>query len=519
MVPSAKRTGLNLETVMNGNDQHSRRVLSARRIGLMATTIAGIGAAALFLAPHANPSAALFASSAHAQNLSEQAQQLPQHPVGFADIVAKVKPAVISVRVRVERTTQGPDEQELPTPPGLDRFFRRFGMPENGEGRHQLITGQGSGFFITADGYAVTNNHVVQNADKVQVTTDDGKTFTAKVIGTDSRTDLALIKIDGNDFPYVKLAEHTPRVGDWVLAVGNPFGLGGTVTAGIVSARGRDIGAGPYDDFIQIDAPVNKGNSGGPAFDVDGDVIGVNTAIFSPSGGSVGIAFAIPADTVKSVVAQLRDKGNVTRGWIGVQIQPVTPELAESLGLKKASGALVSEPQANSPAAKAGITSGDVITSVDGNSVADARELARRIGTMAPGATVKLTLIHQGEEKTVSITLGTLPAERQAANQQNDRPMADSEIPKLGLTLATGSQSGEQGNGVLVTAVDPNGVAADHGFQVGDVILDVGGKAVSKPADVTKQVSDARKEGKHALLFRLKSGEGTRFVALPLGNA
>ena len=406
-------------------------------------------------------------------------------------------------------------------PPGspFDRFFRRFGMPENGEGRHQLITGQGSGFFITADGYAVTNNHVVQNADKVQVTTDDGKTFTAKVIGTDSRTDLALIKIDGNDFPYVKLAEHTPRVGDWVLAVGNPFGLGGTVTAGIVSARGRDIGAGPYDDFIQIDAPVNKGNSGGPAFDVDGDVIGVNTAIFSPSGGSVGIAFAIPADTVKSVVAQLREKGNVTRGWIGVQIQPVTPELAESLGLKKASGALVSEPQPNSPAAKAGITSGDVITSVDGNSVADARELARRIGTMAPGATVKLTLVHQGEEKTVSITLGTLPAERQAANQQNERPTADSEIPKLGLTLAIGGQSGEQGNGVLVTAVDPNGVAADHGFQVGDVILDVGGKAVSKPADVTKQVSDARKEGKHALLFRLKSGEGTRFVALPLGNA
>jgi serine protease Do len=510
-----------LEKVMNGNDRHSRRVLSARRIGLMATTIAGLGAAALFLAPHANPAAALFASSAHAQNLSEQAQQLPQHPVGFADIVTKVKPAVISVRVRVERTTSGSDEQELPMAPGspFDRFFRRFGMPENGEGRHQLITGQGSGFFITADGYAVTNNHVVQNADKVQVTTDDGKTYTAKVIGTDSRTDLALIKIDGNDFPYVKLAEHTPRVGDWVLAVGNPFGLGGTVTAGIVSARGRDIGAGPYDDFIQIDAPVNKGNSGGPAFDVDGDVIGVNTAIFSPSGGSVGIAFAIPADTVKSVVAQLREKGNVTRGWIGVQIQPVTPELAESLGLKKASGALVSEPQPNSPAAKAGITSGDVITSVDGNSVADARELARRIGTMAPGATVKLSLVHQGEEKTVSMTLGTLPAEHQAANQQNGRPTADSEIPKLGLTLAIVSQSGEQGNGVLVTAVDPNGVAADHGFQVGDVILDVGGKAVSKPADVTKQVSDARKEGKHALLFRLKSGEGTRFVALPLGNA
>jgi serine protease Do len=505
--------------MMTVNEQPMRRVLSARRIGLMATTVAGLGAAALFLTPHANPSAALFASSAHAQNLSQQAQQLPQHPVGFADIVAKVKPAVISVRVRLERTAAGPGGDDLPVPPGspFEHFFRRFGMPENGEGRHQLITGQGSGFFITADGYAVTNNHVVQNAENVQVTTDDGKTYTAKVIGTDSRTDLALIKIDGNDFPYVKLAEQSPRVGDWVLAVGNPFGLGGTVTAGIVSARGRDIGAGPYDDFIQIDAPVNKGNSGGPAFDVDGDVIGVNTAIFSPSGGSVGIAFAIPADTVKSVVAQLREKGNVTRGWIGVQIQPVTPELAESLGLKKATGALVSEPQPNSPAAKAGITSGDVITSVDGNAVADARELVRRIGTLAPGTTVKLGLTHQGEEKTVSLTLGTLPAERQAANHQNERPSADSEVPKLGLTLGAGSQSGE--NGVLVVAVDPNGIAADQGFQVGDVILDVGGKVVSRPADVTKQVAEARKEGKHALLFRVKSGEGTRFVALPLGNA
>ena len=247
--------------------------------------------------------------------MSQQAQQLPQHPVGFADIVEKVKPAVISVRVKMERPAHsGLSDDDLPFPPGspFEHFFKRFGMPNSGEGGHRVITGQGSGFFISADGYAVTNNHVVQNAENVEVTTDDGKTYSAKVIGTDPRTDLALIKVDGKDFPYVKLADTTPRVGDWVLAVGNPFGLGGTVTAGIVSARGRDIGAGPYDDFIQIDAPVNKGNSGGPTFDVDGDVIGVNTAIFSPSGGSVGIAFAIPADTVKSVIAQLRDKGSVT---------------------------------------------------------------------------------------------------------------------------------------------------------------------------------------------------------------
>src|SRR6202163_2319676 len=445
---------------------NNSRNRSARRVALLASA-AALGGTILF----SGANFGLHQNSSSAWPNTAQAQTV-QRPVGFADIVEKVKPAVISVRVKLDAGARMMGfEGNSPLAPNspMERFFRRFGLPEGTlpderpAPHNRLVTGQGSGFFITADGYAVTNNHVVDKADTVEITTDDGKTYAAKVIGTDPRTDVALIKVEGrSDFPFVKLSDQAPRIGDWVLAVGNPFGLGGTVTAGIVSARGRDIGAGPYDDFIQIDAPVNKGNSGGPTFDVDGNVIGVNTAIFSPSGGSVGIAFAIPADTVKSVVAQLREKGNVTRGWIGVQIQPVTPELAESLGLKKASGALVSEPHPNSPAAQAGITSGDVITSVDGNSVADARELARRIGTMAPGATVKLTLIHQGEEKTVSITLGTLPAARQAANQQNDRPMTDSEIPKLGWTLATGSQSGEQGNGVLVTAVDPNGVAADH---------------------------------------------------------
>ena len=290
--------------------------------------------------------------SAHAQNLTDKVQQLSQRPVGFADIVEKVKPSVMSVRVKMERPANADSsDQELPFPPGspFERFFKRFGMPNMPNGK-EVITGQGSGFFISADGYAVTNNHVVQNAENVKVTTDDGKTYTRQGHrhrpAHRSRADQDRRQ---RRFPYVKLADAAPRVGDWVLAVGNPFGLGGTVTAGIVSARGRDIGAGPYDDFIQIDAPVNKGNSGGPTFDVDGNVIGVNTAIFSPSGGSVGIAFAIPAETVKNVVAQLRDKGSVTRGWIGVQIQPVTPDIADSMGLKQATGALVAEPQAGQP--------------------------------------------------------------------------------------------------------------------------------------------------------------------------
>jgi serine protease Do len=511
---------------MNGN-LAPRRVLSVRRIGLLATTVAGLGAAAFFVAPNLTPQGTFFAGPAHAQNMSQEAQKLGQRPAGFADIVAKVKPAVISVRVKIDKpagVSLG-DDENAPFPPGspMDRFFRHFGTPNGGgegNGGHHMVTGQGSGFFISADGYAVTNNHVVQDAENVQVTTDDGKTYSAKVIGTDSRTDLALIKVDGKDFPFVHLSDAAPRIGDWVLAVGNPFGLGGTVTAGIVSARGRDIGAGPYDDFIQIDAPVNKGNSGGPSFDVDGNVIGVNTAIFSPSGGSVGIAFDIPADTVKNVVAQLRDKGSVTRGWIGVQIQPVTAEIAEGMGLKKAAGALVSEPQPNSPAAKAGIESGDVIVTVDGNAVTDARDLARRISTMAPGTAVKLSVLHQGQEKTVTVTLGTLPKERAAANAEKSGATPDSDMPKLGLTLAPSTKmSGTDANGVVVTAVDPNGIAADHGFQVGDVILDVGGKSVSNPSDVRKQVADARKDGKRALMFRVKSGEGTHFVALPLGNA
>jgi serine protease Do len=387
--------------------------------------------------------------------------------------------------------------------------------------RHNFTMGQGSGFFISPDGFAVTNNHVVDKAENVEVTTDDGKTYTAKVIGTDPRTDLALIKIEGrNDFPFVRLADASPRIGDWVLAVGNPFGLGGTVTAGIVSARGRDIGAGPYDDFIQIDAPVNKGNSGGPTFDVDGNVIGVNTAIFSPSGGSVGIAFAIPSDTVKTVVAQLKDKGSVTRGWLGVQIQPVTTEIADSMGLKSDKGALVAEPQANSPAMKAGIKSGDVITKVNGEVVNDARSLARRISTLSPGASVKLTLVRGGKEEVVTITLGEMPKERQANAGTQERELNGADVPKLGLSLAPANQvAGSSGEGVVVTQVDPDGPAAERGFKTGDIILDVGGATVSTPSEVKKALADAKGAGKKTVLMRVKSEGGTRFVALPIGNA
>ena len=488
---------------------------TARRLVLLAST-AGLGIAVMLGAPATIPNLPTLSTAALAQSA--------QRPAGFADIVEKVKPAVISVRVKLDEGPQTSNDEGLPFPPGspFDRFFKQFGMPNvpnMPNGRH-YVTGQGSGFFISADGFAVTNNHVVDKAKTVEVTTDDGKTFTAKVIGTDPKTDLALIKVDGQSgFPFVKFADATPRVGDWVLAVGNPFGLGGTVTAGIVSARGRDIGAGPYDDFLQIDAPVNKGNSGGPSFDVNGNVIGVNTAIFSPSGGSIGIGFAIPADTVKTVIAQLEKSGRVTRGWIGVQIQQVTPDIAESLGLKNAEGALVAEPQADSPAAKAGIESGDVITTVDGKPVKNARELARTISSMAPGTSVKLGIWRKGEEKSLTLTLGELPNVRQArARAAPDE--TPGKLGRLGLSLAPASNVAGAGSaGVVVTEVEPDGPAAERGLRTGDVILDVGGKTVSTPADVRTAVQAAHRDGKHTILMRVKSGDQTKFVALPVGNA
>ena len=500
------------------------RAVPARRLVLLAT-VAGLGVAGASVGQNVLHQSLGFNAAA------ANAAEIARRPAGFADLVEKVKPAVISVRVKMDAGAEMMGfDGDMPFPPNshMQRFFHHFGMPdgENAPDNQRrpnghIMTAQGSGFFITADGYAVTNNHVVDKAKAVEITTDDGKTYDAKVVGTDPRTDLALIKVDGrSDFPFVKLAETAPRIGDWVVAVGNPFGLGGTVTAGIVSARGRDIGSGPYDDFIQIDAPVNKGNSGGPTFDMEGNVIGVNTAIFSPSGGSVGIAFDIPAETVKTVVAQLKDKGMVSRGWIGVQIQPVTSDIAESLGLKGTEGALVAEPQADSPAAKAGILSGDVITAVNGHAVKDAHDLARQIGSMTPGATAKLTVWRKGEEKSFSLTLGEVPKGREARAAGPDSDAAGASLPKLGLSLApAGEIAGSGSEGVVVTEVDPDGLASEHGLKSGDVIIEVGGTKVATAADVRKAVGEAQKNGKHAVLMRVKSDDTMKFVAIPFARA
>ncbi|HEY1887067.1 MAG TPA: Do family serine endopeptidase [Roseiarcus sp.] len=455
--------------------------------------------------------------------------QAPAGPASFADVVDRVKPAVVSVKVKLSDADQVDDEGGSDGIPGLPdvpknspfyHFFRHFGMPDNNDGqdhgdrapRHHFAQAQGSGFFISGDGYIVTNNHVVDHASEVTVTTSDGKSMPAKVIGVDSKTDLALLKADGRDFPYVTFAAHTPRVGDWVIAVGNPFGLGGTVTAGIVSARGRDIGSGPYDDFLQIDAPVNHGNSGGPTFNAEGEVVGVNTAIFSPSGGSVGIGFAIASDVVQNVVQQLKDTGSVTRGWIGVQIQNVTADLADDLGLKATTGALVAAAQKDSPAAAAGVKSGDVITAVDGETVADPHDLARRIAALGPKKTVKLAIIRNGSPMTIDVTLGTMPADKTAsAESGNSDNNEGSALAKLGLTLRPAHGQ----DGVVVAEVDPDGAAADKGLKQGDVILEVAGKSVSRPADVAQAIDAAKSDGKKSVLVRVKSNDGEHYLTLP----
>jgi serine protease Do len=447
-------------------------------------------------------------------------------PPGFADIVAKVRPAVIAVTVRIEDAAQSSNADEQEASPQSHPFSQNsplyhyfFGGPEQQQQRPPPARGVelalGSGFFISPDGYAVTNDHVVQHGVSFKVAAEDGKTYTARVIGADLRTDLALLKVDGrSDFPYVRFADREPRIGDWVIAVGNPYGLGGTVTAGIVSARGRHISADTYDDFIQIDAPINKGNSGGPSFDAEGEVIGVNTAILSPSGGSAGIGFAIPSTTANAVIPQLRQKGVVIRGSLGIEIQPVTPEIAGALGLKRVEGVLVAEPQPGGPAAKAGLVPGDVITSVNDQPIQNAHDLAVKIGGTAPGTSVEVGVNHEGNQRTLPITLGELPVTPFKAAVTPPQQ----ETSGLGLGLAPAATiEGPGGKGVIITEIDPDGRAAEKGFAVGDIILDISGIPINTSADVHNAISRAQSSGKHDVLIRVKTrNDRFLFVSVPI---
>jgi serine protease Do len=461
--------------------------------------------------------ACAFAPCSHNATADEINAASPAKPVGFAEIVAKVKPAVIAVTVRLESSAQM-ESEESDTPSRSQPFSENsplhrhfFGTPQRQPSpARQIKMALGLGFFVSSDGYAVTNDHVVEHGISFAIATEDGSTYTAKVVGADLRTDLALLKVDGRkDFPYVRFADHEPRIGDWVIAVGNPYGLGGTVTAGIVSALGRRLDTDTYDDFIQIDAPINKGNSGGPSFDIDGDVIGVNTAIFSPSGGSVGIGFAIPATTVGPVIQQLKEKGVVTRGALGVEVQPVTPDIAHALGLKKVAGALVAEAAPGGAAAEAGIVPGDVVLAVDGRPVASGADLAAKIGSMAPGTAVKITILRDGSERTVSARLGELPVTpfKAAAAPQQQKPSA------LGLTLAPAANS----QGVAITDVDPDGLGAEKGLVAGDIILDVSNHPVHTPRDVHDAIGRAQESGQRAIVMRVRTRNGgIQFMALPI---
>lgn len=512
------------------NSSRARRWIGASALAILA----GIGGGTAFVAATAP-------STAQSAKLLPAAQITPPavtNAPNFADLVEAVKPAVVSIIVEggeKQDTRQlqrgGPqfkfDFPDLPDDHPfkdfMDQFGQQFGQ-EGGQGSGQpqpprKFMAAGSGFAISADGYIVTNNHVVENADKVTVVFDDGKEMTAKVIGTDEKTDLAVVKVEGaTDLPFVKLSETEVRVGEWVVAVGNPFGLGGTVTAGIVSARGRDIAGSAYGDFLQIDAAVNTGNSGGPDFNMNGEVVGVNTAIFSPNGGNVGIAFAIPASVVKQVTGQLIQSGTVTRGFLGVGIQDVTSDIADSVGLKDAAGALVTEPSKDSPADKAGVKSGDVITAVDGQSVSNALDLSRTIAGKNPGTAVELSIWRDGKEQKISVTLGKLDEAAAPTEEQQQAPAEEPAAPaptSVGLTLVPNSG----GEGLLIQDVDPNSPAAEKGFAVGDTILEVNNQAVKSVEDFEKAITAVKDAGRSTALVKAQRDGNTRFIGLPITEA
>ncbi len=444
-------------------------------------------------------------------------------PLNFGDLVEKVQPAVVNISV----TTTQPEQADMPSfPQGSPfEFFKRFeqnrqAVPNMPQPHAQ---GLGSGFIIDADGYVVTNHHVVAQADEITVTLNDGTRYPATLKGSDPKTDLALIKIDAaKPLPFVSFGDSDEaRVGDWVLAIGNPFGLGGSVTAGIISARGRDIQSGPFDDFLQVDAPINRGNSGGPLFDLKGRVIGVNTAIFSPTGGSVGIGFAIPAEMAETVVADLRDDGHIVRGWLGVQIQTVTPEFAESLGLDKERGALVASVVPGSPAEKAGLQAGDVILKAGPDDIERMRDLPRLVAGLEPDTRLKVTVWRKGSERTLKVVIGELAPEGTQLGDATGTP-GNAAPAELGLALSALTPEtrqkygiGEDVTGAVVVNIAPDS-AAQQRLRPGDVIMMVGQDDVSNPSDVAERVKEANQLKRKSVLLLVDRQGAERFVAVPL---
>ncbi|MGV8832836.1 MAG: Do family serine endopeptidase [Devosia sp.] len=472
------------------------------------------------------------AANAQVQNAAQiVVPQSIQPHAGFADLVEAVKPAVVSILVEAQESASNVQSggrqfdfnfPDLPPGHPFRDFFDQFGQQGQGNGdgappKPRQYMAAGSGFVISADGYVVTNNHVVKDATKVTVVFDDGTEKVATIVGTDERTDLAVLKIEGTDLPFVQFETEQSRVGDWVVAVGNPFGLGGTVTVGVISASGRDIGGSNYGDFLQIDAAVNSGNSGGPDFNTKGEVVGVNTAIYSPNGGNVGIAFAIPASTVKTIVNQLISSGSVTRGYLGVSIQDVTRDIADGVGLKNAKGAIVREPAADGPAGAAGVKSGDIITAVDGQSISDALDLSRTIAGKAPDSTVELTIWRDGAETKLSVKLQTLN-EAAAATAQPEEPTPPAVVPSKSSVGVTLVPNADGSGGLLIQDVDPESPAAKKGLAVGDAILEVNNTPVSSLDEFEAALNAVKAKGLNTALIKASRDGQARFIGLPLSQ-
>ena len=449
-------------------------------------------------------------------------------PDSFADLAAKLLPTVVNIATT--QTLKAPPSSALPNvPPGspLEDLFKNFLGPNADRPRH--ITSLGSGFVIDPAGYIVTNNHVIEDSDQITVTLNDGSSLPAKIVGRDTKTDLALLKVTPKKpLPATHFGDSDKaRIGDWVMAIGDPFGLGSTVTAGIVSARNRDINAGPYDDFIQTDAPINRGNSGGPLFDMDGNVIGINSAIFSPSGGSVGIGFSIPSNMARDVVAQLKQFGVAKRGWIGVRIQQVTDEIAQGMGLPNAQGALVADVTAGGPAQKAGLQNGDVVVGFDNKPVADSRELPRIVAATPIGKTVNIDVLRKGKKQSYKILIAKL--DESAPDKPGKKlpppapPKPKSKISQLGLSLVPLDDAARAKfklarnvQGVVVSDVDPDSPAADKNFRPGDVIVEVQSQPVKDPADVETRVDADVKAGKKVELMLVSRNGDLTYVGLRL---
>jgi serine protease Do len=517
------------DQIMGFLKRNSRVLTGAAAAGVI---LISAGAYAL-LPAHSSDPATTDAVRLSSQDGKTQTPRMLENgmPFSFADLVERVSPAVVSVTAdQVEKVNAQSDQDGIPDP-FREFFFRQFGgrMPQMQPQVRKAVS-MGSGFIIDKSGLIVTNNHVVEGASKLKVKLPDGRSFDAKVVGTDPATDVALLKVKSDKpLPTVEFGnDRALRVGDWVVAVGNPYGLSNSVTAGIVSSIGREIGNAdqPYTDFIQIDAPINRGNSGGPTFDLRGQVVGMNSMIFSPTGGSIGIGFAIPASTIKDVVAALQAHGRVARGWLGVQIQSLTPEMAASLGIPEPKGAIVASVLPDSPAARGGLRQGDVITAIDGREITDSHELTRRVAGLIAGKAASFALVREGQHKTVSVTIGVRKDNQVALNAepQGNASAATPQTGKamgLGLTAVTPDirrayNLDENVQGVLVTKVDPESDAADKGLQPGDVVVSVGNKTVRTPQDVEKSVAAAHTAGRKSVLLLVSTEGASHFVAVDI---